>query len=143
MDPIPQREHAEMNTSVPSGCRGVLAAQPPHFTLQTLPCPSLPSCHPCYFLAARRGMEPVEPGPPQQTEVSPSVFNAPATGAGQGGGLQVSLLQGVVGKEGCGAHGGKLGAMLELTPPAEVSGLTWHLLLGRAWNSPPSRAAWV
>lgn len=85
----------------------------------------------------------MEPGPPQQTEVSPSVFNAPAAGAGQGGGLQVSLLQGVVGKEGCGAHGGKPGAMLELTPPAEVSGLTRHLLLGRAWNSPPSRAAWV
>lgn len=84
----------------------------------------------------------MEPRPPQQREASPSVFNSPVAGSGQSGGLQLSLLEGVVGKEGWGAHGGKLGAMIGLTPPAEVAGLTQHLLPGRARSSPPSWAAW-
>lgn len=77
-----------------SQLQGVFAAWLPPFALQILLCPSLPSCHPCNFFTARGGRE---GGTAWQREASPSVFNAPAAGAGQGGGLQVSSLQGVMG----------------------------------------------
>lgn len=81
----------------------------------------------------------------QQREVSPSVFNAPVAGAGQGRGLRVFPLQRVVGRRGMGCMWGQAGSHAGAVTPVEEAGPAWHLLLlplGRARNSLPSQAAW-
>ena len=52
MDLVPCPGRAEVGSAVLPGCRGVFAAQLPPVALQTLPCLSLPSCHPRHFLTA-------------------------------------------------------------------------------------------
>lgn len=85
-----------------------------------------------------------EGGTEPQREASPSVFNAPAAGAGQGGSLRVSLLRGAVGRAGMGCMWGQAGGLTGAVTPAEEAGPTQHLLLlppGRTRSSLPSQAA--
>lgn len=125
--------HAEVGTTVPPSCLGVLAAQPYPFALQNLLCPSLPSCRLHNFFTAQGGRE------RQKRETCPSVFNAPVAGAGQCRGLQVSPLW--WGKESTWEQvRGRAGAVT----PAEGAGPAQHLVLlplGKAWSSLPSREA--
>lgn len=80
----------------------------------------------------------------RQREVSPSVFNAPAAGVGQGRGLRVFPLRRAVGRGGMGCMSGQAGGHAEAVTPVEEAGPAWHLLLlplGRAQSSLPSWAA--
>lgn len=93
MDLVPHLGHAVVGTTVPPSCRGGVCSPtaplcPPNPAVPFTP--ELPS--PQLLRSPRR-----EGGTVRQREASPSVFNAPAAGAGQGRGLRVSPLRGAVG----------------------------------------------
>lgn len=107
---IPHPGHAEVGTAVPPGCRGVFAARLPPVALQTLPCPSIPSCRPYYFLAGWGGRE--EPSRRGKRLHLSSMLQR--LERGRAGACGCPCCGGRWGEQGWGACGGKLGASLGL-----------------------------
>lgn len=89
-DLVPHPGHAEVGTAMPPSCRGVFAARPPRLCPPNPALPFTPELPSPQFLRSPRR----EGGTVRQREVYPSVFHAPAAGAGQGRGLRVSQLRG-------------------------------------------------
>jgi len=132
--------HAEVGTAVPPSCRGVGVCSsaaplcPPNPAVPFTP--KLPS--PQFLRSPRR-----EGGTARQREASPSVFNAPAAGAGLGA-CGFPRCGGAVGRGGMGCMWGQAVGHTGAVTPTEEEGPGWHLLLlpaGRVWSSLPSRAA--
>lgn len=136
MDLVPHLGHAVVAPPCLPAAGGAFAARLPPFALQTLPCPSLPSCHPRNCFAARGGRE----GPCGRGKRLHLSSTLRQLERGRAGACGCPRCGGQWGEEGWGARGGHPGAVT----PTEKAGLVWHLLLlppGRAWSSLPSRAA--